>query len=72
MVFPVGELLSFMSQQMTLEPGDLISTGTPEGVGMAMDPPLFLKDGDKVRIEISEIGIIENDVRNEVAQTLIA
>jgi 2-keto-4-pentenoate hydratase/2-oxohepta-3-ene-1,7-dioic acid hydratase in catechol pathway len=39
---------------------------------MAMDPPLFLKDGDKVRIEISEIGVIENDVRNEVAQTLIA
>jgi ureidoglycolate lyase len=44
---------------MTLEPGDVIFTGTPGGVGMAMSPPQFLKPGDKVRVEIDRVGAIE-------------
>ena len=72
MIHPIRQQIEHLTTAFTLEPGDLIFTGTPEGVGMAMDPPLFLKDGDKVRIEISDIGVIENDVCNEVAQTLIA
>jgi 2-keto-4-pentenoate hydratase/2-oxohepta-3-ene-1,7-dioic acid hydratase in catechol pathway len=50
---------------MTLEPGDLIFTGTPSGVGSAMRPPQFLKDGDVVRIEIEGVGAIENTFRPE-------
>lgn len=47
---------------MTLEPGDVILTGTPGGVGVAMNPPTFLKDGDVVRIEIDKVGALENKV----------
>ena len=47
---------------MTLEPGDVVLTGTPGGVGVAMNPPQFLKDGDVVTIEIEKIGTLENKV----------
>lgn len=50
---------------MTLEAGDLIFTGTPSGVGMALQPPQFLKDGDVVKIEIEGVGAIENTFRPE-------
>lgn len=62
MIFGVAALVSFLSRLMTLEPGDVIATGTPSGVGMAMDPPLFLKVGDVCRVEIPGIGVIENRV----------
>ena len=52
---------------MTLEPGDLIATGTPSGVGVSMSPPVFLKVGDVVRAEIAGIGFIENKVIAEPA-----
>jgi ureidoglycolate lyase len=65
LVFDVWAQLEELSQVMTLEPGDLIFTGTPSGVGMAMQPPQFLKDGDKVRIEIEGVGAIENTFRPE-------
>ena len=65
LVFDVWAQLEELSQVMTLEPGDLIFTGTPSGVGMAMRPPQFLKDGDKVRIEIEGVGAIENTFRPE-------
>ena len=65
LVFDVWAQLEELSQVMTLEPGDLIFTGTPSGVGSAMRPPQFLKDGDKVRIEIEGVGAIENTFRPE-------
>jgi 2-keto-4-pentenoate hydratase/2-oxohepta-3-ene-1,7-dioic acid hydratase in catechol pathway len=52
----------FISETCTLEPGDLILTGTPDGVGMAMDPPQFLEPGDVVAIEIERLGRIEHPV----------
>lgn len=62
LVFSVPHLVSFLSKLVTLEPGDIILTGTPGGVGVAMDPPTFLKDGDVVKIEIDQVGILENKV----------
>ena len=61
-VFPLPVLLSRLSQVMTLEPGDLVSTGTPAGVGVFRKPPVFLKPGDVVRLEIEGIGVLENPV----------
>ena len=62
MSFTVAEQVKYLSTAFTLEPGDLLATGTPEGVGAAMDPPGFLKAGDVVRCEIEGIGAIENRV----------
>jgi acylpyruvate hydrolase len=62
MLFRVDELVAFLAQTCTLRPGDLILTGTPEGVGMALDPPRFLASGDVVRIEIDGLGAIEHPV----------
>ncbi|MGE7665034.1 fumarylacetoacetate hydrolase family protein [Ureibacillus composti] len=61
-VFNVPKLVSFLSGLMTLEPGDVVLTGTPGGVGVAMNPPQFLKDGDVVTIEVDKIGSLENKV----------
>jgi 2-keto-4-pentenoate hydratase/2-oxohepta-3-ene-1,7-dioic acid hydratase in catechol pathway len=62
MSFKVAEQIEYLSTAFTLEPGDLLATGTPEGVGAAMDPPRFLGPGDVVRCEIDGIGAIENRV----------
>ena len=62
MVFNVSEILYHLSRVMTLEPCDIIATGTPSGVGFAMTPKKFLKHGDIVRIEIEGIGTLENYV----------
>ena len=62
MIFGPQELVDFISQTCTLEPGDLILTGTPNGVGMALHPPRFLQSGDVVRIEIEHLGAIEHSV----------
>ncbi|MFJ8415635.1 fumarylacetoacetate hydrolase family protein [Bacillus paramycoides] len=62
LVFSVQYLVEFLSNLMTLEPGDVILTGTPGGVGVARDPQVFLKDGDVVKIEIDKIGALENRV----------
>jgi 2-keto-4-pentenoate hydratase/2-oxohepta-3-ene-1,7-dioic acid hydratase in catechol pathway len=67
LVFSVYDQIAHLSQAMTLEPGDLIFTGTPGGVGGAMQPPQFLKAGDKVRVEIDRIGAIEGEMRPERA-----
>src|SRR5262245_60921837 len=62
MVFNTGYLLAYLSQVFTLEPGDLIYTGTPPGVGFARKPPVFLKGGDVVEVEIEGLGILRNPV----------
>jgi acylpyruvate hydrolase len=63
MIFPVAEVLAFASRLMTLEPGDVILTGTPAGVGAARTPPRFLRDGDVVEVAIERIGHLHNYVR---------
>lgn len=65
MIFPVAKTISLLSQTMTLEPGDLIATGTPEGVGYARTPPVWMKDGDVVEVEVEGIGILRNPVSEE-------
>ena len=65
MVFDVATLVAFASRTITLEPGDLIATGTPAGVGHFQDPPRYLHDGDVMRCEIDGIGAIENRVVDE-------
>jgi len=62
MIFNVNEIIYHLSRIMTLKPCDIIATGTPSGVGMAMQPQKWLNSGDKVKIEIEEIGILENTV----------
>lgn len=62
LIFGCQELVDFIAQTCTLMPGDLILTGTPNGVGMALDPPAFLQSGDVVRIEIEKLGVIEHQV----------
>jgi 2-keto-4-pentenoate hydratase/2-oxohepta-3-ene-1,7-dioic acid hydratase in catechol pathway len=62
LIFGVPALVDFLSETCTLEPGDLILTGTPSGVGMYFDPPRFLGTGDVVRIEIEGLGVIEHEV----------
>lgn len=63
MIFDIPTLIASLSEGMTLEAGDIIATGTPSGVGYAMDPPAFLKAGDTVVCEISGIGTLRNTVR---------
>ena len=65
MVFNVAFAISYLSQAMTLEPGDLLATGTPSGVGYARTPPVWMKPGDMVEIEIEGIGILSNPVADE-------
>jgi len=63
MIFGVAELIAFASEAITLEPGDLLLTGTPGGVGEFRDPPLYLADGDEVTVEIERVGVLTNPVR---------
>ncbi len=63
MIFPVAAIVSFLSSLMTLEPGDIIATGTPSGVGFKRNPPLFLHNGDIVEVEIEGIGQLRNPVK---------
>ena len=62
LIFGVDVLVSYLSQTITLEPGDLISTGTPPGVGFARKPPIWLQPGDRVEIEIEQLGVLRNTV----------
>jgi 2-keto-4-pentenoate hydratase/2-oxohepta-3-ene-1,7-dioic acid hydratase in catechol pathway len=65
MIFSVAEILAHVSRAITLEPGDLIATGTPAGVGAFRDPPVWLEPGDEVTIEIEGLGALTNPVRAE-------
>jgi 2-keto-4-pentenoate hydratase/2-oxohepta-3-ene-1,7-dioic acid hydratase in catechol pathway len=61
-IFGVDELVAYVSQVCTLVPGDLIFTGTPHGVGFARNPPVWLKPGDVVEVEIEKLGVLSNQV----------
>jgi 2-keto-4-pentenoate hydratase/2-oxohepta-3-ene-1,7-dioic acid hydratase in catechol pathway len=63
LIFGIAELVAYVSQIATLEPGDLIFTGTPPGVGMARKPPIFLKPGDVCEVEIDGLGVLKNPVQ---------
>jgi 2-keto-4-pentenoate hydratase/2-oxohepta-3-ene-1,7-dioic acid hydratase in catechol pathway len=65
MIFSVAEIIAYVSQVITLEPGDLIATGTPAGVGVFRDPKILLKDGDEVSVEIEGLGTLTNPVQKE-------
>ena len=65
MIFDVPTLIESLSATMTLRPGTVILTGTPQGVGFARTPPVFLKEGDTVAVEIEKIGTLQNPVRRE-------
>jgi 2-keto-4-pentenoate hydratase/2-oxohepta-3-ene-1,7-dioic acid hydratase in catechol pathway len=67
MIFSVAEVIAYASRTMTLEPGDLLATGTPAGVGVFRDPPVLLQDGDEVTIEIERLGALTNPVQAETA-----
>jgi acylpyruvate hydrolase len=62
LIFRVPELIEFISRSITLEPGDIIATGTPPGVGFARKPPIFLKDGDVCEVEVEGLGVLSNRV----------
>jgi 2-keto-4-pentenoate hydratase/2-oxohepta-3-ene-1,7-dioic acid hydratase in catechol pathway len=62
LIFGIPHLISFLSETITLEPGDVIATGTPSGVGFARKPPVFLKDGDQMEVEIERLGILNSTV----------
>ena len=64
-VFPFGELVADLSQLITLEPGDVVLTGTPSGVGYRRDPKVLLKDGDRMVVEIERVGRLESPVAAE-------
>lgn len=67
MIFDVANLIAILSEAITLEPGDIIVTGTPSGVGMARKPQLFMQDGDICDIELEGVGILRNFIADEVA-----
>lgn len=62
LIFRIPEIIEFLSRSVTLEPGDVIATGTPPGVGFARKPPVFLKDGDVCEVEIEGLGVLINPV----------
>ncbi len=65
MMFPIAETLVYITEGMTLEPGDLIFTGTPSGVGFARKPPVWMKNGDICEVEIERIGVLRNPIADE-------
>jgi 2-keto-4-pentenoate hydratase/2-oxohepta-3-ene-1,7-dioic acid hydratase in catechol pathway len=64
-IFPVAQVIEILTEAMTLEPGDVVLTGTPSGVGYARKPPVFMKPGDVVEVTIATVGTLRNTVRDE-------
>ena len=62
LIYSIPQIISFCSDFTPLSPGDIIATGTPEGVGHRRNPPVWMKPGDKVEIEIDKVGILENSI----------
>ena len=71
LIFNCFDAIEHLSQAFTLDVGDVLFMGTPSGVGVAMKPPLFMKVGDVVRVEIEKLGFIENTVVAESGETII-
>jgi len=71
MIFGVSEQIEHLTKAFTLEPGDILFTGTPAGVGAAFDPPKFVRLGDKVRVEIDGIGHLENEIISDQGRMII-
>jgi len=67
LIFRIPQLIAYISASITLEPGDIIATGTPEGVGVFRQPPVFLKHGDIVETEIQDLGVLRNPVQDPAA-----
>lgn len=67
MIFKVAETLVYITEGLTLEPGDVVMMGTPSGVGHARKPPLWMRDGDVVEIEIEGVGLLRNPIQDDVA-----
>ncbi|QHE84536.1 fumarylacetoacetate hydrolase family protein [Hydrogenophaga sp. BPS33] len=67
LIYPIAQLVSYVSRFARLLPGDVISTGTPEGVGAARTPPVWMKPGDHIEVEIAGIGVLGNPVRGAVS-----
>ena len=65
MMFPVAEMLVYITQGITLEPGDIVITGTPSGVGFARKPPIFMRGGDTCEIDIEGVGVLVNPIVDE-------
>jgi 2-keto-4-pentenoate hydratase/2-oxohepta-3-ene-1,7-dioic acid hydratase in catechol pathway len=65
MIFSTARTIALLSEFMTLEPGDLIATGTPSGVAHARKPPTWMKTGDTVEVEVERIGVLTNPVVDE-------
>ncbi len=65
LIFKIPELIEFLSASITLEPGDVVATGTPPGVGFARKPPIFLKNGDIAEVEIEGLGILKNTISTD-------
>ena len=68
MVFSVAELIAFITEGITLEPGDVVLTGTPHGVGVFREPPVFLRPGDEVEVEVGDLGVLANPVGPHLEQ----
>jgi 2-keto-4-pentenoate hydratase/2-oxohepta-3-ene-1,7-dioic acid hydratase in catechol pathway len=66
MIFPIPEIVAYISTFIALEPGDVLVTGTPGGVGDRREPPLYMRPGDRIEVEISGVGRLENVVADEV------
>ena len=65
LIFDIPSLITYVSKAIPWRAGDVLVTGTPGGVGFKRKPPIFMKDGDKVEVEISEIGILSNIIKDE-------
>lgn len=65
LIYPVADLVSIASESMTLEPGDVIVTGTPAGIGWARKPPIFMRPGDVCEVEIEQVGVLRNPIKDE-------
>ena len=67
LIFDIPSLISYISKAIPWRAGDVLVTGTPGGVGFKRKPPIFMKDGDKVEVEISEIGVLSNIIKDEIS-----
>jgi 2-keto-4-pentenoate hydratase/2-oxohepta-3-ene-1,7-dioic acid hydratase in catechol pathway len=67
MIFPIKRIIAELSRGLTLEAGDIIAAGTPEGVGFARTPPEFLRDGDIVEVDVEKLGVLRNRIALRVA-----